>query len=81
MEEIRHHSPKPRRNSSRRERETIVVEETVRRAPPPQEEFIEVIEEHDAPAPRKSRKSGIRHIDPEAFAGGDGKFRPVSGHR
>ena len=78
MEEVRshhsHHSPPPRRNSSRRE--TIVVEETVRRAPPPQEEFIEVIEEHDAPAPRRSRKSsGFKHIDPEAYGGGDGKFR------
>ena len=88
MEEVRsphshhsHHSPPPRRNSSRRE--TIVVEETVRRAPPPQEEFIEVIEEHDVPAPRRSRKSsGFKHIDPEAYGGGDGKFRRMSGgHR
>ena len=88
MEEVRshhshhsHHSPPPRRNSSRRE--TIVVEETVRRQPPPQDEFIEVIEEHDVPPPRRSRKSsGFKHIDPEAYGGGDGKFRRMSsGHR
>ena len=87
MEEVRshhshhsHHSPPPRRNSSRRE--TVIVEETVRRAPPAQDEFIEVIEEHDVPAPRRSRKSsGFKHIDPEAYGGGDGKFRRMSGHR
>ena len=87
MEEVRshhshhsHHSPPPRRNSSRRE--TIIVEETVRRAPPPQDEFVEVIEEHDVPPPRRSRKSsGFKHIDPEAYGGGDGKFRRMSGHR
>ena len=87
MEEVRthhsHHSPPPRRNSSRRE--TIVVEETVRRAAPPQpaqDEFIEVIEEHDVPAPRRSRKSsGFKHIDPEAYGGGDGRFKRVSSHR
>lgn len=56
------------------------MEETIRRAPPPQEEFIEVIEEHDEP-PRRSKKSGIRHIDPEAFAGGDGRFKRVSSRR
>ena len=91
MEEVRshhshhsptHHSPPPRRNSSRRE--TIVVEETIRRpAPPPQDEFIEVIEEHDVPPPRRSRKSsGFKHIDPEAYGGGDGRFKRMpSGHR
>ena len=90
MEEVRsthqshhsHHSPPPRRSSSRRE--TIVVEETVRRPPPPQpaqDEFIEVIEEHDVPAPRRSRKSsGFKHIDPEAYGGGDGRFKRVPSH-
>ena len=83
MEETRQATPPPRRASSRRERETILVEETIRRAPPPQEEFVEVIEEHDEP-PRRSRKSsggGFKHVDPEAFGGGDGKFRRVSSRR
>lgn len=74
-------TPPPRRNSSRRETETIIVEETIRRAPPPQEEFIEVIEEHDEPPRRSKKSSGIRHIDPEAFGGGDGRFKRVSSRR
>ena len=60
------------------------MEETVRRAPPPREDdFVEVIEEHDDPPPRRSsRKQGeFRHVDPEAFAGGDGKFKRVSSRR
>lgn len=84
MEEVRRERtpppPRPRRSSTRRE--TIVVEETIRRAPPPQDEFIEVIEEHDEPPPRKSKKSsGYKHVDPEAFGGGDGEFRRVSSRR
>ena len=74
-------SPPPRRPSTRRETETVYVEETIRRAPPPQEEFIEVIEEHDEPPRRSKKASGIRHIDPEAFAGGDGRFKRVSSRR
>ena len=78
--------PPPRRNSSRRETETVYVEETIRRAPaapPPQEDFIEVIEEHDVEPSRRSRKSnsGFKHVDPEAFAGGDGRFKRVSSRR
>lgn len=56
------------------------MEETIRRAPPAprDEEFVEVIEEHDDPPPRRSKKmSGIRHIDPEAFGGGDARFKRV----
>ncbi len=86
MEEVRRErtpSPRsPRRTSSRRE--TVIVEETVRRAPPPprEDEFVEVIEERDEPPPRKSRKpSGFRNVDPEAFGGGDGKFRRVPSRR
>ena len=85
MEEVRRETspPPPRRNSSRRERETILVEE-IRRAPPPQDEYVEVIEEHDEPAPRRSRKTsaqGFTHIDPHAVGGGDGKFRRVPSRR
>ena len=86
MEEVHHRdpTPPPRRGSSRRN-ETIIVEETTtRRAPPPQEDYVEVIEEHDPP-PRRSSKSsrvpGFKHVDPEAFGGGDGKFRRVSSRR
>ena len=60
------------------------MEETVRRAPPPPREdaFVEVIEEHDEPPPRRSKKpSGYRAVDPEAFGGGDGKFRRMSSRR
>lgn len=80
MEEVPRERTPPRRNSSRRA-ETIIVEETVTRAPPPprEEEFVEVIEEHDVPRPRKKKTAGgIRHIDPEAFAGGDGEFRRIN---
>lgn len=80
MEEVRQERTPPRRASSRRE--TIVVEETIRRAPPPQDEFVEVIEEHDDPVPRRSRKpAGFKHVDPESFGGGDGKFRRVPSRR
>ena len=89
MEEVRRErtrTPPPRRNSSRRE--TVIVEETIRRAPPPapreprEDEFVEVIEEHDEPAPRRSKKpSGFRTVDPEAFGGGDGRFKRVSSRR
>ena len=84
MEEVRRESPPPRRASSRRA-ETVIVEETIRRAPPPQDEFVEVIEEHDVdPPPRRSSKpsrSGFKHVDPEAFGGGDGRFKRVSSRR
>lgn len=83
MEEVRRErTPPPRRNSSRRE--TIVVEETIRRAPPAprEDEFVEVIEEHDEPPPRRSKKpQGFRNVDPEAFGGGDGRFKRVSSRR
>ncbi|CAD6582488.1 MAG: hypothetical protein ASARMPRED_000982 [Alectoria sarmentosa] len=87
MEEVRRErtrTPPPRRNSSRRE--TIVVEETtIRRPPPPaprEDEFVEVIEEHDEPPPRRTKKpSGFTHVDPEAFGGGDGRFKRVPSRR
>lgn len=78
MEEVRRERSPPRRAPSRRA-ETIIVEETITRQPPPaprEDEFVEVIEEHE---PRRKKKSGtIRHIDPEAFAGGDGEFRRIN---
>ncbi|CAF9910287.1 MAG: hypothetical protein ALECFALPRED_006453 [Alectoria fallacina] len=87
MEEVRRErtrTPPPRRNSSRRE--TVVVEETtIRRPPPPaprDDEFVEVIEEHDEPPPRRTKKpSGFTHVDPEAFGGGDGRFKRVPSRR
>lgn len=74
--------PPPRRSSSRRE--TVIVEETIRRAPPPaprEDEFVEVIEEHDEPSPRRNKKPSnqIRHVDPLAYGGGDSKVRRVPG--
>ncbi|KAM0806110.1 hypothetical protein BDR22DRAFT_883848 [Usnea florida] len=84
MEEVhRERTPPPPRRSSR-VRETVVVEE-IRRPPPSaprEDEFVEVIEERDDPPPRRPKKpSGFRNVDPEAFGGGDGRFKRVSSRR
>ena len=84
MEETRTRERTPPRRSPSRRAETIIVEETIRRpSNPPQDEFVEVIEEHDErPRSRSRRKSsGFKHVDPEAFGGGDGRFKRMSSRR
>ena len=87
MEEVRRErTPPPPRRASR-VRETVVVEEIRREPRPPpsaprEDEFVEVIEERDDPSPRRPKKpSGFRNVDPEAFGGGDGRFKRVSSRR
>ena len=84
MEEVRRERTPPAPRRSSRVRETVVVEEI--RGPPPsaprEEAFVEVIEERDDPSPRRPKKpSGFRNVDPEAFGGGDGRFKRVSSRR
>ena len=85
MEEVRRERTPPAPRRSSRVRETVVVEETIRRPPPSaprEDEFVEVIEERDDPSPRRPKKpSGFRNVDPEAFGGGDGRFKRVSSRR
>lgn len=61
------------------------MEETIRRAPPApaprEDEYVEVIEEHEPPPRRSKTSGGFKHVDPEAFGGGDGRFKRVPSRR
>ena len=83
VEEVRWERTPPLSRKSSTTRETVDVEQMRMRAPPAsalrEDEFVEIIEERDDPSPRRPNKpSGFRNVDPEAFGGGDGRFKRPS---